>query len=157
MRIKLEWSELILAANAGMMRRVFALRNGKPGVYGAKDEGAWDNDINGAIAELACAKWANVYWSGTVGLTTSRDVGGWQVRSKVVEGHRLVVRPTDKDDEVFISALVQVPNVVLCGWLYGHEAKSEVWLQDYPPRPPMYFVEDRYLRGMSELVREAVP
>ena len=64
--ISLTWPEIMLGVDAGVMRRVYALKSNKRGVYGASDESAWDNDINGAIAELACAKWANVFWSGTV-------------------------------------------------------------------------------------------
>lgn len=152
--IPLAWSEVILAANAGMMRRIYALREGKAGVDGAKDEGAWDGDINGAVAELACAKWANVYWNGTVGITTTSDVGKWQVRSKIVSGHRLVVKRNDKDHEVFVSVLVNLainPTAVLCGWLHGWQAKNPAWLKTYPPKPPMYFVEDQYLSDMDEL------
>jgi hypothetical protein len=150
-RIRLEWAEIMLAVSAGTMRRIFALKNGKCGVYGASDEAAWDNDINGAIAELACAKWANVFWNGTVGITTLPDVGKWQIRSKVIDGHRLVVRPTDADRQIFISALVQLPIVSLCGWLFGADAKNAHWLKEYPPKPPMYFVEDQYLQPMETL------
>jgi len=149
--ISLTWPEIMLGVDAGVMRRVYALKSNKRGVYGASDESAWDNDINGAIAELACAKWANVFWSGHVGITTAPDVGPWQVRSKIVRGHRLVVRPTDEDNAVFVSALVQIPSVFLCGWLFGHEAKKEQWLKTYPPKPPMYFIEDQHLKSMNIL------
>lgn len=151
--IRLTWSEVLLAINAGVMRRCYAIKSGKLSAYGARMESAWDNDINGAIAEFGCAKWANVFWNGTVGVTTASDVGRWQVRSKVVIGHRLVVRPDDNDDEIFISVLVQIPIVTLCGWLSGREAKQPRWLQTYDPKPPMYFIEDEFLRPMEELPR----
>lgn len=150
--LTLSWSEVMLAINAGVMRRVYAVKSGKAGVYGARDESVWDNDINGAIAEMGCAKWANVFWNGTVGVTTSPDVGKWQVRSKVIKGHRLVVRPSDNDGDVFVSVLVQIPNVVLCGWLFGRDAKRSEWLQTFEPKPAMYFVEDQFLRPMDELL-----
>jgi len=151
LEILLQWSEIMLGVNAGVMRRIYALKANKQGVYGASNESAWDNDINGAVAELACAKWANTFWNGTVGITTASDVGPWQVRSKVVDGHRLVVRPTDDEGAVFISALVLIPRVILCGWLLGREAKQDRWLYTYPPKPPMYFIEDKHLNDMSSL------
>jgi len=141
----------MFGADAGVKRRMFALKSGKPAVYGASDEGAWDHDVNGAIAELACAKWAGVYWNGTIGETTLPDVGPWQIRSKIEDGHRLVIRPTDSDNEKYVSVLVTLPTVVLCGWMWGHEGKEAKWLKEYPPKPPMYFIEDHCLRDMQDL------
>ncbi len=149
--VTLTWPEIMLAINAGIMRRVHAIRSGKAGVYGARKASAWDNDINGAIAEMGCAKWANVFWSGTVGMTTLPDVGEWQVRSKLVAGDRMVVRPDDPDDSIFISVLVDPPDVTLCGWMAGIYAKQEKWLREYPPKPPMYFVDESSLRPMENL------
>jgi hypothetical protein len=150
-QIRLLWSEVMLAVQAGVMRRLSALKAGQSGVYGASSVGAWDHDINGAIAELACAKWANVYWNGTVGLIGAPDVGRWQIRSKVSSDHRLVVRPTDANDEIFVLVLLQLPNVQLCGWLYGADAKQQGWLKEYPPRPAMYFVEEAFLQPMKTI------
>ena len=149
--VDLSWPEVMQAINVGVMRRVYAVKARKVGVYGAREASAWDNDINGAIAEMACAKWANVFWSGTVGVTTLPDVGRWQVRSKLAAGERLVIRPDDADDEIFVSALVQIPNVTLCGWMLGRNAKRKEWLKEYPPKPAMYFIEDKFLRAMEAL------
>lgn len=153
--INLTWSEVAMAANVGVMRRMVALKCNKLGVYGANDEAAWDNDINGAIAEFGAAKWANVFWSGTVGITTLPDVGRWQIRSKVKADHRLVVRPSDGDDDVFVSVFVQIPKVTLCGWLTGIEAKQDKWLKEYAPKPPMYFIDNKFLRAICELRKDA--
>lgn len=148
--IELTWPEVLLAANGGVMRRVTALRKGLSGRYGATDEGAWDHDVNGALAELAVAKWAGVFWSGTIGRIDLPDVGTWQVRSKVRPEHRLVVRPDDADDAVFISVLVRAPQCVLCGWLYGDQAKQAQWIVS-KDRPPMYFVPESELTPMERL------
>lgn len=148
--ITLTWPELVLAANAGVMRRISAVKAGRFARYGATDAGAWDHDVNGALAEMAVAKWAGVFWSGTVGQVDAADVGRLQVRSKVDPGHRLVIRPTDIDDEVFISVLVSIPQCKLCGWLTAREAKRDEWLVSVN-RPPMYFVTDQFLRPMEAL------
>jgi hypothetical protein len=59
------------------------------------------------------------------------------------------VRPSDADGEIFVSVLVCLPNVRLCGWLYGADAKQPAWLKEYPPKPAMYFVEERFLQPMA--------
>lgn len=151
--VRLDWSEVWFGVNAGVMRRLHALRTGKLAAYGAQDDSAWDNDINGALAELGCAKWRNVFWSGTVGSTTLPDVGKWQVRSKILESHRLVVHQDEDDDEVFVLALVKIPIITLCGWLHGRDAKRPEFLKHYPPKPPTYFVENSCLRPMAEVPR----
>lgn len=151
LKVCLSWPEIVLAVNVGGMRRISALKTGRQDCDGASIESAWDHDINGALAECAVAKWSNVFWNGTIGSVSLPDVGKLQVRSKIIRGHRLVVKLSDKDDEIFVSALVELPNVSLCGWLLGKEAKQEKWLCSYPGRPKMYFIEDKYLHDMTEL------
>ena len=148
--VALSWPEVLLAANAGIMRRVSALRRGRADLYPDASRPMWDRDINGALAEVAVAKWMGVFWSGTVGRVDLPDVGNLQVRSKTQDGDRLVVRPDDDDADIFVSVLVQPPQYRLCGWLYGREAKREEWVVSHG----CYFVRDEFLHPMASLPDE---
>ena len=148
--VLLSGSEVMHAAMAGVMRRWSALSKGRNGVYGADVRAAWDHDINGALAEYAVAKWLGAFWSPTIGRIDQADVRQFQVRSKLLKTDRLVVRPCDKDTDIFISVLVETPKYTLCGWLEGGEAKCDKWVVAID-RPPMYFVPDKFLRPMARL------
>jgi hypothetical protein len=62
MEITLGLRERIMAANVGQMRRLTAMRRESVDSHGAKDLG-WDEDIEGAAAELIVAKYLNVFWN----------------------------------------------------------------------------------------------
>jgi hypothetical protein len=151
--IRLRWSEVMLAAHVGTMRRVFALQHDKAAAYGARDEGAWDNDINGAAAEMACAKWVNTYWNGTIGITSGHDVGGLIGVRSCTPGRRLILHPRDQNEAPFVLAWVRVPPLVeLCGWMLASEGKQqEFWCDPSGTGRPAYFVPAGKLHSMATL------
>ena len=146
-QVTLTWPEVVLATNAGTMRRISALKSGRVDLQPDACPPSWDRDINGALAELAVAKWAGVFWSGTIGRIDLPDVGRLEVRSKVKDGDRLVIRPDDKDESIYVSVLVQAPMCWLCGWLRAREARRPEWLLTQG----RHFVRDQFLHPMSEL------
>jgi hypothetical protein len=152
--VSLTWPEILQAASVGVMRRVNAVRNRREEPYGERPKASWTDDINGAIAELAVAKHFNVFWSGTVGRVDLPDVGRLQVRSKLQDDHRLVVRANDGDDEPVISVLVDLPICRICGWMIAKDAKRHEWLLSDPSKPDRYFVPNAELRAISDLTAE---
>jgi hypothetical protein len=149
--IELSWAELWLAINAGVLRRLNGVRNHREEPYGARPAAAWNDDINGCIAELALAKYLDIFWSGTVGRLDLPDVGRLQVRSKTEEGHRLVVLRSDKDAQVFVSVLVGIPVCHLCGWMLARDAKRAEWLLPAADKPDRFFVPNGCLEQMQQL------
>jgi hypothetical protein len=149
--VELTWSELWLAINAGVLRRLNGVRNRREEPYGARPTAAWNDDINGCIAELALAKYLGVFWSGTVGRIDLPDVGILQVRSKTETGHRLVVLRSDEDTKPFVSVLVGLPICHLCGWMFARDAKREEWLLADPKKPDRFFVPNISLAPMQSL------
>lgn len=149
--VELTWPEILLATNAGVMRRVNAVRNRRQEPYGSRPEAAWNDDINGAIAELALAKHLNVFWAGTVGRIDLPDVGRLQVRSKTQDGDRLVVIASDDDTSIFVSVLVGLPVCRIDGWMMAKEAKRKEWLLPREGLPDRYFVPNSSLRSPREL------
>jgi hypothetical protein len=147
----LTWPELLLGCYVGVMRRVNALRRARQEPYGERPQASWNDDINGALAELAVAKHFNVFWSGTVGRVDLPDVGPLQVRSKNQADHRLVILKTDADDKLFISVFVATPECRLCGWFRAGDAKQAEWLLPDPPKPDRYFVPNSELHSIDTL------
>lgn len=148
--VELAWSEILLAGQAGIMRRVQSLKLGWTEI--SVSENPWGNEVMGAIAELAVAKYYNVYWASAVGHPGEPDIGPYQVRSKAAPHHRLIVHKKALDTDVYISALVEPPRVTLCGWLMGYEAKDPRWWRDMPPpKASAFFVPDSSLHPMADL------
>src|SRR5262245_8999872 len=144
--VELTGSEFLLGCNVGVLRRYSALMRGRRENF---DEGmTWTGEINGAIGELSAAKHLDVFWSGTVGQIDRADVGRYQVRSKQKAKDWHLVRPKDKDEDVFIGVLVEGLRCTLTGWVYGWEAKQErFWRQEYGA----FFVPDDELRPIESL------
>lgn len=151
--VTLAWSEILIAASVGAMRRVKSLKKGYKPAYGATKKSAWDHDINGAIAEMGTAVWFGAYWTGmgTIGRVDVADVGSLQVRSKLEFDDRLVIHLDQIDEEVFVSVWVDPPRCTLCGWLKAQDAKKDEWLFQAKGRPPMYYVRNKFLHPMAEL------
>ncbi len=148
--VRLTWAELNLAGQVGIMRRVIGLKCGWQEV--SVSESYWGNEVLGAIGEMGVAKYYNVYWANTVGNPGEPDIGPYQVRSKHMMHHCLIVHEKAKDEDVYISVCVQPPRVVLCGWITAAEAKQEHWWREQPPpKASAYFVPNEALHPMDEL------
>ncbi|MGY3130081.1 hypothetical protein ACVWZM_000763 [Bradyrhizobium sp. USDA 4501] len=149
--VELSWSEVWFAINAGVMRRLNAVRNGRKELYQVHAAASWNEDINGCIAELALAKYLGVFWSGTVGRIDLPDVGRLEVRSKIETQHRLVVRKSDDDAKLCVSVLVGIPTCQLCGWMLAQDAKRSEWLLADPGKPDRFFVPNAELHPVETL------
>lgn len=155
MRVELSWAEIWLAVQAGNLRRLNGVKHRRAEPYGARPTAAWNDDINGSIAELALAKYLDVFWSGTVGRIDLPDVGVLQVRSKTEQDHRLVILRSDDDAKPFVSVFVGVPTCHLCGWMHARDAKRAEWLLPDPSKPDRFFVPNSELLPV-DLLRKMV-
>jgi hypothetical protein len=152
--VVLDWPEIILGANAGVMRRVNAVRNRREEPYGERPTASWNHDINGALAEIALAKKRDIFWCGAVGRIALPDVGPLQVRSKTALVERLVVLESDDGSRAFVSVFVDLPICRLCGWMLGKDAKRDEWIvRDplNPTAPRRFFVPNDKLEPMEAL------
>jgi hypothetical protein len=150
--IELTWPEILIAAHAGVMRYVNALRKARQ-EFDSHDDQSWDGHINGCIAEMAVAKHLGLFWSGTVGIVDAPDVGKLQVRSKRFLHHHLCIKRRDKDSDTFVCVLVDhtaLPFCVLTGWMAGREAK----LDHYIGKHGLFYVPDKDLHPMEMLSHE---
>lgn len=140
-RVDLTEAELNMAAGVGVARHMQALRENRPDRYGARRDDGWTIHIEGAAGELAVAKAMGRYWHAPVGtFRRGGDVGPIQVRTRSDPTYQLLIRPGDRDSDVFVLVTGIAPNFTVHGWIRARDAKRPEWLHPHGGRPPAYFV-----------------
>jgi len=114
-------NEVHLAASHGLLRRYEKLQ-GKRGDRIQKERSTWDNEIEGACAELAWAKTQGEFWTGVSNLK-AKDGADVEIRWTKHEEGGLIVYPHDDDDSVFVLAKGFAPEFRFVGWLRGRDGK----------------------------------
>jgi len=115
-------NEVHLAASHAILRRYEKLA-GKRSDRIQKEQSTWDNEIEGACAELAWCKLYNHYWTGVTGLR-AKDGGDAEVRWTKWPSGGLIIYPHDKDDSIFVLARGSAPRYEFVGWLTGGDGKK---------------------------------
>ena len=100
--IKLTPWEIMLGAQAGVMRQVENIKRGRKPYYGSGSDNDWQLHIEGCLGELALAKYLNIYWGGKGRLRAS-DVGRFEVRTRSKQHYSLILHKKDPDDKIFWS------------------------------------------------------
>lgn len=149
--VKLSESEIQIAAFVGMSRQLYALRTGLQSAHGAGAEHDWQYHINGAMGEMALAKYLNIFWSGTVGVLNLPDVGKLEVRTATSPDHRLIVREPDSDGSLFVFVTGVNGNYSIWGFLAGKDAKKNAFLVAVAGRPNAYFVPKESLQPIEDI------
>jgi len=126
--VPLTREEVAQAAFIGTQRNLAALMDARSPAYGAGRAGAWQRHIVGAGGELALARYANRFWSGTVGTVAApHDVYRWQVRATEYAEGRLTVHRGDPDERPFVLVTGIMPQLCLVGWVLGRAGKRPEW------------------------------
>jgi len=152
LEVTLTWSEVMQAAQVGVLRQVQNLRLQREPRYGAGDAGGWEKNIVGTLGEMAVAKWLNQFWSGALGDLKAADVGLLQIRA-TVHGTHLLLHPADADEQIFILVTGLPPVLRLCGWCRGREGKQQRYWRDLAGGRPAYCVPQAALRAMAQISR----
>jgi hypothetical protein len=156
MIIRLEWREIIMAAEAAVIRRVHAeANNWKHHNSGDRAGVTWDNEITGTIAEMAACKMFGEYWSAAVD-PGAADTKRTEIRSSTNPHSDLIIRSSDepKKGRPFTLAIVTIPNVEFVGWIIAREGMRKEWYQARYGRPPCFWVPRSCLRPMETLPKE---
>lgn len=164
MVVTLEWWELELAAAVGVRRQAAALRSHLTNQRHVPEgtglrvpvDDLWLN-IVGACGELAAAKACGVYWDGSVDtFRRGGDLGpGWQVRTSLRPPGRLLIRPQDRDDDVFILVVGLCPwQLRVAGWITANEGRRVGKTEGYNGLPPACFVCPGALHPIVDLITE---
>lgn len=137
--LELTTNEVCYAAFHGIMRRKDKL----DGLRSDREQGCkstWENEIEGACAELAYCKSRGWYWSGLTAIRTP-DAGRVEIRWTRREGTGgLIIYRTDHNDTPCLLLDGFAPHYRVIGWLYAREGKLEKFLE-----PEGYFLVPRKL------------
>jgi hypothetical protein len=122
--------------------------------YGAPNTNqGWELHIAGCLGEVATAKYLNLFWCGSLGDYSAKDVGGLvQVRTRQRSDYELPLHPPDSDSDPFVLCFVRPPIVELKGWILGSEGKLPEYWKDPAGNRPAFFVPHDKLRPMPDLV-----
>lgn len=157
--VELTWREIAAGAREGASRQILNLARGIPdGNNGPtcshcgaslKD---WQRDIEGALAELAVAKYLNQYWTGASG-KRAPDVGRFvEVKWIHAPDHRLIIQKQNADDRIYILVYGHNGRYHLKGWIYGSQAKRDKFLADPTGKNRQaYFIPQADLYGINLL------
>lgn len=139
MKIKLSNSQMMMAANVGVIRHLqFIKRNARP-MYGLDVPTDWKLQIEGAMSEYALAKYLNVHWEG-VGFPDADDVGNEDVRVTTHENGCLILHDRDKDDKKYWLLIGQNGEYEIKGYIFGRDGKQKKYWKEKVPGRPCYFV-----------------
>jgi hypothetical protein len=149
--INLTDQEREAATAVGSRRHAEAVKKRLPDRHGFRGD-SLQIHVEGACGELAAAKALGLPWDGPVNtFKRGGDVGDLQVRTRSNHAWDLIVRPDDRDGDVFVLVTGLTPRFRVHGWIRGVDAKKDAWRKTYGGRPPAYFVPQRALRPLEEL------
>lgn len=146
MNVNLTWGEMNLGADVGVHRYIEICRNARGG--GAPGDGGWGPHIDGAIAELAVAKFLNRYWTPLDDdfFNLPGDVGSVQVRATRHRTGKLIIYKDGDLHSTAIWVLAIVDPVAATVRIAGFtdNAGSATWDESLP-RPAWTITQDRLL------------
>jgi len=144
--IKLTPAEMLIAAQVGIQRQVQNLKNGAKPAYGAGRDNDWQLNIEGALGEMALAKFLGVYWDGK-GEMRDPDVGNVDVRTTPKPNNRLILHTADPDDRRFYLLTGYNGEYIVRGSIMGWEGKHDKYWTDPGTGRPAYFVPQQALKA----------
>lgn len=151
--MQLTTSDLYFAAQAGIMRRISAIRANRPEPYGALAEDLWGNDIESCAAEMLVARAFGVNWIPYANNPQSitADVGdNIQVRSTRRDNGCLLLHKEDKDDHIYVLVTGSGIQKRIRGCILGSDGKrSEYWRES--TGRPCYFVPQSKLSDIADM------
>jgi hypothetical protein len=128
-----------LARQLGSARTSEAQQANRPGRAGCRPNNL-QQDINGAAAEVAFARVVGAAPSLTAGPSQDPDVAGFHVRSTPYPNGKLIVRPGDPEDNVYVLLVGSGKTWRVIGSAVGREAiHPEYWYEENS-RPGCYML-----------------
>jgi hypothetical protein len=139
--VSLSWGEVLIAAQVGVARNIIQMQAGKKHyLHPAKP---WEQNITGAIAEMAACKLFGVYWSGALaasalGVDIAPDIQIKFSSHGNGTGDLKLQPPQVKPDHRYFLVVphIEAPQgkgLRFAGWLFGREiAQEKHWKKDLP-------------------------
>lgn len=138
--------EIMIAASAGVMRRVENIKQGYAHKYNAPENvPAWEWAIEGCIAEYVVSKCLKLFWKGK-GIQNTPDLtNGDDVRMSPIHTNRLIIHRNDPDDRYFWFVTGSEFKYEVHGRILGADAKRAEWWADPAKGRPAFFVPSEFL------------
>lgn len=151
-RVVLDAHEVLHGGLVGLTREIDNLKAGRKDRFGAEIQDGWRLHIEGALGELAVAKYLDRFWSGRLGNLKAADVGPLQVRTRVRrDDASLILHKTDQDHHLFVLAVSYTPVFTLIGWLRAADGKRPEYWRELVPGRAAYFVPQSALQPIESL------
>jgi hypothetical protein len=108
------------------------------------------NDVCGAAAELAVARWLHVHWGRTVNTFHEADVGeDIGVRHTIRHDGRLILRERDFPGHWYVLVTGTPPVMSLRGYIWGqHAQRPEFWCDPGGYGRGAWFIPQDALQGI---------
>ena len=132
MIVSLSCHEALLAVNEGGKRRLRRLYGQASGDIFARAN-HFDRDIEATAAEIALARYLNLYWLPSAGPQPASigDVGEWEVRwTEHADGH-LTVRQNTPPDRKCALVVGRIPEFRIVGWMLAADAQQDRYRKDF--------------------------
>lgn len=147
--VRLTASEILIAAQAGLLRTLENLVHDQPASHGGNESCRWQIAIEGALGEWALAKYLRAFWPGK-GVPGAPDVGTVDVRTAPEDHHRLILHDTDPDERIFYLLCGRHGTYTVKGWLRAKDGKKPEYRQDPTGHRPAYFIPQEILHPPQE-------
>lgn len=146
--VELTGPELWLAGMTGLARWIESRLHQRVPLNDQDRYTALADDLFGAFAEAAFAKFTQAYWLGEWLNHKKVDVGAFQVRHTRRANGRLLLQAGDADDERFALVVGMPPRLCIAGWILGRDGKASRFWDETLPRP-CYAVPQTELREVT--------
>lgn len=150
--VVLDYWEILMGQTVGCHRRMESINRGETNKVQNKDFG-WHTDIESTLAEIAVAKYLNIYWGGHVNSFKAPDVGPYQVRHTQHKKGRLIIRDNDPPEEIYVLVTGTHPKYTIRGYMRGIDGMKPEY-RDNPIKKPnaeAWCVPQSVLRPIEEL------
>tara|TARA_R110002126_G_scaffold279942_1_gene427063 strand:+ start:475 stop:927 length:453 start_codon:yes stop_codon:yes gene_type:complete len=139
-------SEIMMAAQAGIMRQVENIKTKAEPYYGASDVADWQLHIEGCLGEFALAKYLNLWWGGK-GDKRNADVFIYDVRTRSSHNYDLILHPDDPDDRNFWLVTGRNGKYKIHGWIIARDGKQEKYWKEPVKNRAAFFVPQSALNS----------
>lgn len=146
--VVLDDCEMAMARACGAWRLGRVRREG----LGESGNKGMHRDLPGAVAEMAVAKWAGVYWGGGSDIFAGADVAGFQVRSTTHRTGHLIIFDSERDEVQLLLVLVDQNRCTIVGTITAAEGRRV----GHPPgdkarpgSPPQVWVPQVFLQAVA--------
>lgn len=147
----LDTKEMLIAAQVGVIRQIENTKKARVPAHGQEPDRNYQDHIIGAMGEMVVAKALNLWWQGMF-VFRGPDVVV-QVRTADGLRKRLILHPSDKDDEIFVHVRTDgLGYFELVGWIKAKDGKRpEYWSDPTKKNRHAFFVPNDKLNDMDSI------